>query len=75
MIQINSFCGESSFLRGNDAPDDAVEKATTKAEKWIEELEEEWKQVEVTTLTAQYKQAGDYAMYFITMTVKVEESF
>jgi hypothetical protein len=71
MFRIKSFCGEGCFLH-NDAPDEAVKEATSKADQWLEDLEEEWENVEVTALTSQYAPCGDYAMYFITMSVKIE---
>jgi hypothetical protein len=72
MVQINSFIGEDCFI-GSNAPNNAVKQATKKADNWIEELQDEWNKVVVTALSTQYVTAGDYAMYFITMTVDVDD--
>lgn len=73
MTYIESFCGECCFLESN-APNKAVENATKKAEAWIDSLEASWSRIEVASMSTQYFNAGDYAMYVITMVIKCEDS-
>jgi len=72
MIYLKSFCSKSSFLGGNNTSDDAVEKATMKADSWVDELDSEWRRVEIMSMSTQLFSVGDYVMYVITVAVRCE---